>query len=292
MRKRIGFVGIGTMGMPMAENILKVFHQLTVFDVLENRLNEIKKIGAYIATSPQEVAEVSDFVIIMLPDSPEIEEVLLNKKGLLMGKHPGLIIMNSSTISPIKSIEFYKKCKEKNVDYIDCPVGGGEKQAKEGKLLFLVGGEENILNQCQSILLTMGAKVINAGPPGSGMAIKIANNLIGGIRLLGICEGLSYVEKSGAKTEALIQVIRENMLPLYEQFTSHLIEGQYEPGFKLELAVKDIGIAVNTAKTIKTPIFLGAISWQIYYWMLLKGNGNKDWTIVKKFYDENKKENI
>lgn len=289
MNKNIGFMGIGVMGMPMAKNILRANSQLTVFDISKDRLNEIGAMGADIASSPKEVTGVSDFIITMLPDSPQVEEVLLGEKGILAGAHSGLTVMDSSTISPLKSREFHRRCKEDQVHFIDCPVGGGEKQAQEGKLLFIAGGEEDAVNRCREVFLAMGREVIYAGPPGSGSAIKIANNLIGGIRLLGLCEGFSYVEKSGARIEALHQVLKGNMMPWYEQITGHLLTGEYQPGFRLELATKDLGIAADTAKAMRTPMLLGALTSHIFYSMMLKGKGEKDWTVVKTLYEIDKK---
>jgi len=289
MKERIGVIGVGVMGKPMALNLLKAGYPLTVFDLNSSPLKELQAKGAAIGQSSKEVASQAQVVITMLPNSGDVEKVILKENGVLEGLKSNSIVIDMSTIDPSVSRSIAKTLAGKNMKMLDAPVSGGQKGAEEGTLTIMVGGDKDVFEACSPIFKAMGQNIFYCGPNGTGEIVKIVNNLLAATNRAVSAEGLALGVKAGADFKVLYDVICTSTGQSRSlQFTSagKPFKGDYEPGFAAELMHKDLGLAMNLAKEEKVPVPLGAISHQIYNYLLASGLGKKDTGIVFKVYED------
>ena len=289
MKERIGFIGVGVMGKPMALNLMKAEHPLTVFDLNPNPLKELQARGAAIAHSSKEVSSQAQVVITMLPNSGDVEKVILKENGVMEGLKSNSIVIDMSTIDPSVSRSIAKTLAGKNMKMLDAPVSGGQKGAEDGTLTIMVGGDKDVFEKCSPLFKAMGQNIFYCGPNGTGEIVKIVNNLLAATNRAVSAEGLALGVKAGADFKVLYDVICTSTGQSRSlQFTSAAkpFKGDYEPGFAAELMHKDLGLAMNLAKEEKVPVPLGAISHQIYNHLLASGLGKKDTGIVFKVYED------
>ena len=289
MKERIGFIGVGVMGKPMALNLMKAEHPLTVFDLNPNPLKELQARGAAIAHSSKEVSSQAQVVITMLPNSGDVEKVILKENGVIEGLKSNSIVIDMSTIDPSVSRSIAKTLAGKNMKMLDAPVSGGQKGAEDGTLTIMVGGDKDVFEKCSPLFKAMGQNIFYCGPNGTGEIVKIVNNLLAATNRAVSAEGLALGVKAGADFKVLYDVICTSTGQSRSlQFTSAAkpFKGDYEPGFAAELMHKDLGLAMNLAKEEKVPVPLGAISHQIYNHLLASGLGKKDTGIVFKVYED------
>jgi len=284
--KKIGFIGCGTMGLPMINNLLKTSFEVTAFDVNDEALNKAVVSGAKCGKSPKQVAEESEVVITMLPASRHVEAVVLGADGVLEGLAKGSIYIDMSTIEPLVSQRIEKKVLEKGASMIDAPVSGGQSGAKAGTLTIMVGGPAEVLQKVKHVLESMGKNIIHVHEQaGMGEMVKVVNQLMMGITFLATTEALMIGLKGGLPLERMYEVIKSssgsNWL-LERYFPVTVMKENFEPGFKLDLLHKDIGLALETAKNLKVLAPLGAISQQIYEYGRLLGKGSYDFSIMWK----------
>ncbi len=287
--KKIGFIGVGTMGKSMARNLLKAGFHLTVYDKVAAPLRELEAEGAHVAASAKEVAAASEIVITCLPDSPFVEEAVAGPDGILEGARPGTIIIDTSSILPATTQKLAKLAAEKGVKMIDSPMSGGPAGAAGGTLTFMVGGEEATLNEARPVLEAMGKRIFHVGGIGMGQVVKICNNLMLGINLVGAVEGLALGVKAGVKAEVLREVISASsgQSQVFEKYMpTTVFQNQYKPGFMLDLMAKDIGLAMTTARQLGVPLLEGAIATQIFELLRAMGKGREDFTIIATFYEQ------
>lgn len=204
---KIGFIGLGTMGLPMANNLLKKGYELIVYNRTKEKMQSLVDKGAMTAASPKEAAEKSEIVFTIVTADQAVEEVMLGKDGIIAGAHPGLIVVDSSTISPATSKRMAQALAERGVEMLDAPVAGSEPHAIEGTLTFMVGGKEEIFEKCRDVFLAMGKNAYYMGESGNGSYMKLANNLMSAVNLLVFSEAVTMAAKAGIDPEVFVKVV-------------------------------------------------------------------------------------
>ena len=288
MKRRIGFIGLGTMGRPMAENLLKAGFDLTVYARRPEPAQEMVKLGATSAGSPAAVAQKSEIVVTIVTADRDVEEVILGEQGVLGRMSDGGIIADMSTIMPSTIRRIGETAAARGVQILDAPVSGGDTGAQAGTLSIMVGGDANALEACRPIFEAMGENIFHVGGPGMGQTAKIVNNLLGGITMAAIGEAFAMGVKAGADPEVLFQVVEKSSgnSAVLQARIGHLLRGDREPGFMLDLMKKDIGLALNMGKELESPLPLGAIAYQLYSGASVKGLGRKDMVAVCALLEE------
>jgi 2-hydroxy-3-oxopropionate reductase len=286
--KNIGFIGLGIMGKPMAKNLMKAGCTLTVCDINPAPVQELVQLGAVRASSPKEVAERCTPVILMLPNSPEVRQVVMGKDGILEGVAAGTIVIDMSSISPAVSQELGEILAGKGVKFLDAPVSGGEPKAIDGTLSIMVGGEESVFEECKSLLQSMGKAVVRVGGIGSGNITKLANQIIVALNIAAMSEALVLGTKAGVDPELIYNAIRGGLAgsTVLEAKALRVMDNNFEPGFKIDLHVKDLTNALETAHQIGVPLFLTAQVMEILKSLQVDGKGQKDHSGILLFYEK------
>jgi len=275
----VGFVGVGIMGQAVASNILRGGHKLVVSDKNPLAVTEMIKKGATAGETPMALAAQTDVVITMLPMPSDVEEVVFAADGILAGAREGLIFIDMSTGSPMLAKRMADRCAERGVVAIDCPVGGGEPEAIAGSLLLMAGGDVETIERIRPLLLCIGRKLIQCGGPGAGQAMKLANNMLGAIAYQATSEALSLGMKYGIKLETMLEVLSgtaaSNAL-ITRVLPPKALKGDFTPGFKMKLAQKDVGLAVELARQLSVPVPLAALTLQRCATLISSGHGDHD----------------
>ncbi|MGH7360120.1 MAG: 2-hydroxy-3-oxopropionate reductase [Candidatus Methylomirabilales bacterium] len=282
MAQQIGFIGLGIMGKPMAKNLLKAGYALTVHSRSRGPVDELTKAGATAAASSREVAAASEVVITMLPNSPDVEKVVLGENGVLAGAKPGTILADMSTISPIVSQRLAKEAAKRGVEMLDAPVSGGEKGAIEGTLSIMVGGEKATLEKVTPIFKAMGRTITHLGPVGAGGFVKCANQVIVALNLTAIGEALVLGAKAGVDPELMIQALMGGMAAsrCLEMKGPNILKGNFQPGFKVDLHFKDLGLIMETGRALGVPLPVTALVQEMFNALRVKGRGSLDHSSV------------
>jgi len=290
---QIGFIGIGVMGRPMTLNLLKAEHHVTIYarHPQKPEVQEVLNAGAKLAPSPRAVVMASDIVITMLPNSPQVEEVVTGPQGILEGARKGLIIVDMSTIAPAVSRKLAQTVSAHGVHFLDAPVSGGSQGAVNGTLTIMVGGEREIFEQVLPALEAMGKKenIFYVGPIGAGEVVKIVNNILCGAIAAAIAESFVLGVKAGADVETMAKVIGVSSgasWQLSNQFPLRAFNGSFQPGFMTDLLHKDLGLALDLAAENSTPVALTALTRQMYEMARAAGYGRNDYTSLLKVLEE------
>ena len=254
--KKIGFIGIGLMGKGMSLNLLKAGYPVTVWNRTESKTKPVVDAGAKLAKTPKEVAENSDVVVSMVTGSNDVKQVLLGENGAIFGAKNGDIFIDMSTISPIATVEISKELAKKGVEMLDGPVSGGVIGANNGTLSIMVGGKEQIYNECKPILEAMGKTITYIGGIGDGQVCKAVNQILVGTTMLGVAEALVFAAKAGVDVERVHQAVSGGAAGSW-QLTNNgarVLKGDMSPGFKIKDYLKDLGIIMETADVSKMPL--------------------------------------
>jgi 3-hydroxyisobutyrate dehydrogenase-like beta-hydroxyacid dehydrogenase len=285
---KIGFIGLGTMGHPMAHNLLKNGYELIIFNRTKEKMSDLEGEGVVIANSPKEVAAQSNIVFTMLTADAAVEEVILGENGVIYGAHPGLIVVDSSTISPSTSKKVAAELSRNDVEMLDAPVAGSEPQAIEGILTFMVGGKKEIFEKCTPLFLVMGQNAYYMGEHGKGSYTKLANNTMSAINLLSFAEGITMATKAGIDPEIFVKVISGGgaRSGAVDMKAAKVMSRDFTPHFMTKLIHKDLGLASDVAKEleISTPVL--ALVEEIFQIAKAKGYGAEDMSAVIKCYEE------
>lgn len=254
--KRVGFIGLGVMGKPMAINLLRAGYPLTVWNRTKSKMGELIAMGAYGASSPKEVAERSDVVITMVTDSPDVEDVILGPNGVIHGARPGLIVIDMSTISPKVTRRIADELSKKGVKMLDAPVSGGERGAREATLSIMVGGPREAFEECLPILETLGKKITYMGPTGMGQTAKLCNQVICALNIQAVCEGLMLGAKAGLDLRRLLEAVSAGAASSWMLINlgPKMIERDFKPGFKIRHQQKDLRLALELAAELNLPL--------------------------------------
>jgi 2-hydroxy-3-oxopropionate reductase len=282
MAQVIGFIGLGIMGRPMARNLLKAGYPLVVHSRSRGPVDEIAKAGAKVGTSPRDVASQSDVVITMLPNSPDVEQVVLGRDGVIEGARPGKVLLDMSTISPLVSQKIGAALAEKSVTMLDAPVSGGEKGAIDGVLSIMVGGDKAMFEKVLPILQAMGKTITHLGPLGAGGFTKLANQIIVAVNLTALGEALTLAKKAGLDRELTLTALAGGLAgsKCLDQKKPNYLADTYNPGFKIDLHYKDLGLIMESARALGVPLPATAVVQELFSALRVKGRGGLDHSAV------------
>ena len=288
MNKKIGFIGLGIMGKPMTKNLLKAGYSLVVYDIVAEAIQELVEAGAEAGKSAKDVAQRSEIVITMLPNSPHVKNVVLGEDGILEGAKPGTILIDMSSIAPFISKEVSEKAAQKGVIMLDAPVSGGEPKAIEGTLAIMVGGPEDIFNEVIDILKVMGTSVVLVGDIGSGNTTKLANQIIVALNIAAMSEAMVLATKAGVDPEKVYNAIRGGLAgsAVLDAKLPLVLKGNFKPGFRIELHIKDLLNALDTAQELGVPIPLSSQVIDIMQALKVDGKVNDDHGGIIQFYEK------
>ena len=285
--EKIGFVGLGIMGKPMCHNLLKANFDVTFYARRDEVIKEMTEAGATFVSSSRAVAEATDIIVTIVTADPQVRDVILGEDGVLAGASAGKLIVDMSTISPMTIRAIAEEANEKGVAVMDAPVSGGDVGAIAGALTIIAGGGKVDFERCRGIFEAMGnpENIFHVGPVGVGQTVKIVNQLIGGINMAAIAEGLTLGVKAGADPDVMRQVVEVssgNSSLFQARVADFLLKGQYEPGFMLDLMKKDVGIAVEMGRVMDVAVPLGAAAYQLFAAASSLGAGQLDFSAVCK----------
>ena len=286
--KKIGFIGLGIMGCPMAKNLLKKGYSLTVYDIVPEKVDELVEAGAKAGSSNKDVAEKSEIIITMLPNSPEVKEAVLGKNGVLDGARPGTILIDMSSIAPLASKEVAERVKQKKVVMLDAPVSGGEPKAVEGTLAIMVGGPAETFDQVRDILSVMGATVTRVGEIGSGNTTKLANQIIVALNIAAMSEAMVLATKAGVDPKKVFEAIRGGLAgsAVLDAKMPLALKGNFKPGFRIELHIKDLANALDTAHQLGVPVPLSSVVMEVMQALKADGKAANDHGGIIQFYEK------
>jgi len=284
----IGFIGLGIMGRHMATNLLKAGYSLKVYDIVPEAVANLKEKGAEAADSIADVAKSCKTIVTMLPNSPHVKAVVLGEGGVASSAQPGTLIVDMSSIAPDASKEMEAALKEKNIRMIDAPVSGGEPKAEDGTLAIMVGGKEEDFNEAKPLFDVMGSSALLVGPIGSGNTCKLSNQMIVALNIAALAEGLLLAKKAGADPEKVFNAIKGGLAgsTVMNAKAPMMLEGNFKPGFKIDLHIKDLNNALETAQSSGMPAPLTASVMQILQALKLDGEGQSDHSAILKFYEK------
>ena len=288
MAQTVGMIGLGIMGRPMAKNLIKAGLPVVVHSRSQGPVDELVGAGAKRGSSPKDVAAQVDVLITMLPNSPEVEEVALGKDGIIDGARQGLLFLDMSTISPIVSQKVGKALAAKGVRMLDAPVSGGEKGAIDGALSIMVGGEKADFDAALPIFQALGKTITHLGPLGAGGFTKLANQIIVAVNLTALGEALTLAKKAGLDRALTLKALGGGLAgsKCLEQKTPNYVAGTYNPGFKIDLHFKDLGLIMESGRALGVPLPCTAIVQELFNAMRVKGRGGLDHSGVITLLEE------
>jgi len=277
--ERIGFIGLGAMGGPMAKNLVKKGFGLTVFDVVTEKMEPLKGVGAEGAASGKEVAEKCPIIITMLPSSPHVNEAVLGPKGIFEGVQKGSLLIDMSTIDPITTREIARILEEKGVEMLDAPVARGVPAAVAGTLVIYVGGEKEVFDRHREILAAMGTDIYHVGDIGTGEVVKIVNNLMVAVTTCALAEAMVLGVKAGVKPDILFEALSSgsgNSFVLQNHYKNNVMKDKFEEGvFPVDYMLKDLNLALSTGNQLRVPLHFAALSAQQYILAGASGESKK-----------------
>src|SRR5687768_13742634 len=275
---KVGYIGLGLMGKSVARNILKAGFPLIVHNRSRAAVDELVSEGAVAADSPKEVASQVDFVFTNLPDSPDVEKVVLGENGIIEGAHEGLIYIDNSTIKPETARMLAEKLAEVGIAALDAPVSGGDVGAKNGTLTIMVGGTQEAFDKAAPLFQSMGKAWVLVGDPGAGQIAKVCNQIIVGAQMAALAEALITAQKAGVDPSRVVDAIKGGAAQMWTMDVKppRLFAGNRTPGFKAHMQHKDLGIVLDTGKAYGIPMPLTAVIQQLYETMLQNGQHDLD----------------
>ena len=284
----IGFIGLGIMGKPMARNLIKAGYSLFIYDINIDAVNDVAADGAKACSSIAEASMNAQAIITMLPNSPQVEEVLLGECGVISCAKPGTLVIDMSSIAPDVAISVAAALKEKGIRMIDAPVSGGEPKAIEGTLAIMAGGSQADFDEAVPLFDSLGSSAILVGEIGSGNICKLTNQMIVAINIAALAEGLYLAEKAGADPGKVFNAIKGGLAgsTVMNAKAPMMLEGNYTPGFKIDLHIKDLNNAMITAQSCGMPVPLTAAVMQFMQAIKTDGFGQSDHSSLAKFYEK------
>ena len=284
---KIGLIGLGIMGKPMAKNLLKAGYELVVNDRNQASIDEVVAAGASYATQA-EIGESCDVVLTMLPNSPQVKEVMLGDDGVAAHMKAGSTFIDMSSINPVASKEIAAVLEAKGIDMLDAPVSGGEPKAIDGTLSFMVGGKQEVFDKFKDLLGAMGASVVRCGDVGAGNTTKLANQINVACNIQALAEALTLAQKAGVDPELVFQAIRGGLAgsTVMEAKAPMMIAGNDKPGFKIDLHIKDLNNALDCAHTVGSPLPMTAAVQEVMQWLHNNGCGQNDHSAIAKYYEK------
>jgi len=283
----IGFIGLGIMGKPMSKNLLKAGYELIVYDINSCAVEEVVAAGATAAQNNKEVAQKSDIIITMLPNSPHVKNAILGENGALEGAEAGTIFIDMSSINPIASREIFEEVKSHGCFMIDAPVSGGEPKAIDGTLSIMCGGDEEIFKKVLPILNIMGTSVTLCGEIGAGNTTKLANQIVVAINIAAVSEALVLGKKAGVEPESIYKAIRGGLAGsvVMDAKAPMIMDGNFKPGFRIGLHIKDLNNVIETGHNVGSPLPLTTSVMEMMQWLRASGKDMLDHSAIVQYYE-------
>lgn len=277
---QIGFIGVGNIGTPMCRHLIEAEHQVMAFDVNADHLARIVSLGAQAADSPKAVAQASEIVFSSLPGPPEVEQVALGDEGIIAAARPGLIYVDLSTNFPATAQHVCAALAEKGVVMLDAPVSGGVIGAERGSLAVMVGGDPQAFATCKPVLEHFGANVFHVGAIGSGCVAKLVNNMVAFINMVAAGEGMVLGAKAGVDPQKLYDIIQTSSGASWvmQQFPHTVFAGNFTPGFTVDLAHKDLRLALEMGDALSVPLMMGSLCMNVLRQLRANGHGGDDFS--------------
>ena len=288
MPEQIGFVGLGIMGRPMVRNLMKAGYSVTVYDIVSDAVEELASEGATPATSSDEVASKTDTIITMLPDSADSERAILGEGGVLAGAKKGSIIIDMSSIAPSMSQKIFQECSKEGVEMMDAPVSGGEPGAINATLAIMVGGKQEIFDQCYDLLSVMGSNVVLTGDIGAGNITKLANQIIVAANIEALSEAMVLAQKAGVDPERVFNAIRGGLAgsTVMEAKAPMMLDRNFRAGFRIRLHQKDLRNVLQTAQELNVPLPVTALLQQMLGSLVNDGEQDLDHSAIRHFLEK------
>jgi 2-hydroxy-3-oxopropionate reductase len=285
---RIGFIGLGIMGKPMSKNLIKAGYDLVVCDKNETAVTEIAALGGATAPNGAEVAEVCEVIITMLPNSPHVKEVVLGKNGVIEGARAGTVLIDMSSIDPLASQEIGAELAKKQIEMLDAPVSGGEPKAIDGTISVMVGGKKAIFDRYYDLMKAMSGSVVYVGDLGAGNVTKLANQIIVALNIAAMSEALTLATRAGVSPDLVFQAIRGGLAgsTVLDAKAPLVMDRKFDPGFRIELHIKDLTNALNAAHQLSVPLPLTSQVMEIMQALKADGHEKEDHCGIIKYYEK------
>ncbi|HYB19495.1 MAG TPA: NAD(P)-dependent oxidoreductase [Thermodesulfobacteriota bacterium] len=286
---KIGFIGLGIMGLPMCKRLIQAGYQVIIRDLKPNPVKALKELGALSGNTAREVSAQTDLLITMLPTPAVTREVLLGTDGAIHGLRPGSLYVDMSTSNPTLTKEIHQALKEKGVEMLDAPVSGGMQGAVAGTLTIMVGGDSRSLETAKPVLGCMGNKIVHVGEIGSGHTIKLINNMLFAVNMAATAEALAFGRKNGIDPVVLRDVLNSSSARSFAvdvKVKDFIFPRNFKPGFTVDLHNKDMDLALQLAKDLRAPLLLLPLVRQIYQSLLVKGHEKEDTSVIVTFFEE------
>jgi 3-hydroxyisobutyrate dehydrogenase len=275
--RRVGFIGLGIMGGPMAANLLAAGYELTAWNRTAAKTEPLAAAGARVAGSPAEVAAASEVTFTCVTASADVEAVVLGPGGVIEGAAPGSIVVDCSTIAPATARKVHGRLAERGVAMLDAPVSGGDVGAKAGTLAIMVGGDAETFERALPVLRAIGKTIVHVGPPGAGQVVKLCNQVAGGLNLLAMAEAISLCRRSGVDPAKMLEVVSAGAAGswMLQHLGPRAVAGDFAPGFMVDLMQKDLGLVLEAAHETHTPLPGSALVRQLFEMLQARGRGRE-----------------
>lgn len=285
---KIGFIGLGIMGKPMSKNLVKAGHELVVFDFNQDAVEELVAKGAQAAANGAEVASQCEVVITMVPNSPHVRAAVFGENGIAQGAKKGTVLIDMSSIDPVESQKIGSELEPYGIEMLDAPVSGGEPKAIDGTLSVMVGGKKELFDKYYDLLMVMAGSVVYVGELGSGNVAKLANQMVVAVNIAAVSEALTFAKKAGTDPKLVYQAIRGGLAgsTVMDAKAPMMLEGNYKPGFRIELHIKDLTNALNAAHAIQSPVPLTAQLMEVMQFLKAEGCEKEDHDSIVKYYEK------
>lgn len=283
----VGFIGLGIMGKPMCNNLIKAGHQLIVFDTKQEFIDEVVAYGAKAASSIKDIAEKSDVIITMLPNSPHVKEVALGENGIIHYAKAGTVMIDMSSIAPLASREIHAELIKKDIHLLDAPVSGGEPKAIDGTLSVMVGGDKKLFDQHYDLLKSMAGSVVYTGEIGAGNVTKLANQIIVALNIAAVSEAFALATKVGVDPDLVFQAIRGGLAgsTVMEAKVPMILDRNFKPGFRIDLHIKDLQNALDTSHEAGSNVPLTSSVMEMMQALRADGMGDLDHSALARYYE-------
>lgn len=284
---KIGFIGLGIMGKPMAKNLVKAGYEVLAWNRSKAPVDDVVQAGGK-ASDKQTIGKTADVIITMLPNSPQVKEVMLeNEDNVVQYMHKGQVFIDCSSINPVASKEIYSKLEPLGIDMLDAPVSGGEPKAIDGTLSFMVGGRQEVFDKCKDILLAMGSSAVLCGEVGAGNTTKLCNQIIVACNIEALSEALMLAKMAGVDPDLVFQSIKGGLAgsTVMNAKAPMMIEGNDKPGFKIDLHIKDLNNVLDCAHSVGAPVPMTAQVQEVFEWLHNHDGGQKDHSAIAQYYE-------
>ena len=285
---KIGFIGLGIMGKPMAKNMLKAGYELVVNDLNQNAVDELVACGAKSGKNGAEIARECQVIITMVPNSPHVRAAVFGENGVAEGAQPGTVLIDMSSIDPTETKAIGKILAEKGIEMLDAPVSGGEPKAIDGTMSVMVGGKKELFDRYYDLLMAMAGSVVYVGELGSGNVAKLANQIVVAVNIAAVAEALTFAKKAGTDPQLVYEAIRGGLAgsTVMDAKAPMMLAGNYKPGFRIELHIKDLTNALNAAHAISSPVPLSGQLMEIMECLKAYGWEKEDHSSLAKYYEK------